>query len=389
MKGQALHGILPDEHHDETARQDFVTSFKVHVLTELSSGNKAAYASSAAPRFRRRTGREPQSAREVAEVMRDEPFWQTWSSLNRSGQELMWETLGERTGRQLDRLNAKARATAQRKRKKGSLRLDPKLEIPRYNSEIHIHCQPGGYHTELGKEDVFAGALYDVGAYQYGMGGQGPWTDDVGLTVGHVLKERFPGFRPKRILDLGCGVGHQTLGLAEAFPDAEIYACDLGAPMLRYAHARAESAGKPVHFSQQNAERTDFPDAHFDLVTSMILFHETSSKAIPNIINECYRVLRPGGIMVHGDVPEFNKFWPEPYDRFQRDWTTHFNAEPFRSKMRDMDMGALAKKAGFKAKSIDEALIPSVFGQTGYDKTSLYGKTHAYGMKWWTLLAQK
>ncbi len=389
MRGQALHGILPDETHDEMSRQDFVTSFKVHVLTQLSGGNKTAFLTSAVPRFRRKTGHEPENAREVAQAMRDEPFWQTWSSLNRSGQELMWEALGERTGRQLDDLNSKAREVAQRTKKKGTLRLNPKLETPRYNSEIHIHCQPGGYHSELTSDDVFAGALYDVGAYQYGMGGQGPWTDDVGLTVGHVLNERFPDFKPKRILDLGCGVGHQTLGLAEAFPDAEIHACDLGAPMVRYAHARAESVGKAVHFSQQNAEHTDFPDGSFDLVTSMILFHETSTKAIPNIINESFRLLRPGGLMVHGDVPEFNKFWPEPYDRFQRDWTTHFNAEPFRSKMREMDMGDIAKKAGFKASTISEELVPSVFGQSGYSNTSLYGKTHAYGMKWWVLLAQK
>jgi ubiquinone/menaquinone biosynthesis C-methylase UbiE len=389
MKGQAQHGILPDETHDEMARQDFVTSFKVHVLTGLSGGNKEAFVKRGAPRFRRREGRDPSTPREVAQVMHDDPFWQTWSSLNRSGQELMWETLGERTGRQLDTLTERARDVAQRKKKKGTLRLDPNLEIPRYNSEIHIHCQPGGYHTELGNDDVFAGALYDVGAYQYGMGGQGPWTDDVGLTVGHVLNKRFPKFKPKRILDLGCGVGHQTLGLAEAFPEAEIHACDLGAPMLRYAHARAESAGKAIHFSQQNAEHTDFPDASFDLVTSLILFHETSTKAIGNIIKECYRVLRPGGIMVHGDVPEFNKFWPEPYERFQRDWTTHFNAEPFRSKMRDMDMAAIARDAGFKKDSVGEELVPSVFGQTGYSNTSLYGKTHAYGMKWWILLGQK
>ncbi|MEQ8249485.1 MAG: class I SAM-dependent methyltransferase [Alphaproteobacteria bacterium] len=389
MKGQASHAILPDEHHDEVSRQDFVTSLKVHVLTGLGPGNKQAFETRGAPTFRKSHGREPNSAREVARVMRDDPYWQTWSSLNRSGQELMWEGLGERAGRQLDTLTERARAAAERKDTKGSLRLDPTLAIPRYNSEIHIHCQPGGYHVELAKDDVFAGALYDIGAYQYGMGGQGPMTDDVGVTVGAYFRDNMPAFEPKRILDLGCGVGHQTLGLTEAFPAAEIHGCDLGAPMLRYAHARAESLGKAVHFSQQNAERTDYPDESFDLVTSMILFHETSQKAIPHIIAECYRLLKPGGYMVHGDVPEFNKYWPEPYDQFQRDWTTHFNAEPFRSKMRDMDMSALARDAGFKSESIAEELVPSVFGEAGYARTSLYGNTHAYGMKWWVLMAQK
>jgi ubiquinone/menaquinone biosynthesis C-methylase UbiE len=388
MRGQAQHGVLPDETHDEAARLDFVTSLKVHVLTDLGPGNKKAFEARGAKAFKQAQGHAPKSPRDVARVMRKDPFWQTWSSLNRSGQELMWEGLGERTGRQRDAIAARVKATAAQKTK-GTLRLDPSLEIPRYNSEIHIHCQPGGYHVELAEDDIFAGALYDVGAYQYGMGGQGPMTDDVGVTVGAYFRENMPGFKPARILDMGCGVGHQTLGLADAFPKAEIHAFDLGAPMVRYAHARAESLGKTVHFSQQNAEKTDYPDESFDLITSMILFHETSQKAIPNIINECYRLLKPGGYMVHGDVPEFNKYWPDPYDQFQRDWTTHFNAEPFRSKMREMDMPALAREAGFRSESIVEDLVPSAFGKAGYSRTNLYGKTHAYGMKWWVLLAQK
>ncbi|MDC0655136.1 class I SAM-dependent methyltransferase [bacterium] len=388
MRGQAQHGVLPDETHDEAARSDFVTSFKVHVLTDLGPGNKKAFDSRGKIASQNTNGHAPQSPRDVARVMRGDPFWQTWSSLNRSSQELMWESLGERVGRQRDNLTKRAKSTAARKTK-GSLRLNPALKIPRYNSEIHIHCQPGGYHVESAQDDVFAGALYDIGAYQYGMGGQGPMTDDVGVTVGDYFHEKLPLFKPLRILDLGCGVGHQTLGLAEAFPKAKLHGCDLGAPMVRYAHARAESLGKAVHFSQQNAESTDYPDESFDLITSMILFHETSQKAIPNIINECYRLLRPGGYMVHGDVPEFNRYWPEPYDQFQRDWTTHFNAEPFRSKMREMDIPMLAKAAGFRPHSIVEDRVPSAFGKAGYANTSLYGKTHAYGMKWWVLMAQK
>ena len=34
--------------------------------------------------------------------------------------------------------------------------------------------------------------------------------------------------------------------------------------MLRYGHARAEAMGATIHFSQQNAECTDFADGSFD-----------------------------------------------------------------------------------------------------------------------------
>ncbi|MCL6753034.1 methyltransferase domain-containing protein [Nostoc sp. CCCryo 231-06] len=60
-------------------------------------------------------------------------------------------------------------------------------------------------------------------------------------------------------------IGNSTLPYVDGFPDAEVHAIDVGAPMLRYAHARAESLGKRVHFSQQNAEQTNFPDESFDL----------------------------------------------------------------------------------------------------------------------------
>jgi hypothetical protein len=46
-----------------------------------------------------------------------------------------------------------------------SLTLDPSLPLPPYHAAVDIHCQPGGYHTELRKEDVTAGAIYDRAVY--------------------------------------------------------------------------------------------------------------------------------------------------------------------------------------------------------------------------------
>ena len=65
---------------------------------------------------------------------------------------------------------------------------------------------------------------------------------------------------------------------------SSVHAIDVAAPVLRYAFARAESLEKPIHFSQQNAESTNFSDGYFDLVVSHLMMHETSSKAIRNIL---------------------------------------------------------------------------------------------------------
>ncbi len=82
-----------------------------------------------------------------------------------------------------------------------------------------------------------------------------------------------------------------------------MHGIDVGAPVLRYAHARAESLGVPVHFSQQNAEHTDFETGSFDLVLSHIVLHETSKSALVASLRECHRLLRPGGLMLHLEIP--------------------------------------------------------------------------------------
>lgn len=66
---------------------------------------------------------------------------------------------------------------------------------------------------------------------------------------------------------------------------------------------RAAGLGVDVHFAQMNAEHTPFPNGHFDLVVSHILLHETSGRTLPSIFDECFRLLAPGGWMIHADVP--------------------------------------------------------------------------------------
>jgi SAM-dependent methyltransferase len=177
------------------------------------------------------------------------------------------------------------------------------------------------------------------------MGYTGPDNDDLGRSVCNYLKRNMPDFKPRRILDMGCTVGHSTLPYKELFPYAEVWGIDVGAPVVRYAHARAAGMGREVNFAQMNAEETTFPDGHFDLVVSHILLHETSGKAMPRIFAEAHRVLAPGGLMIHADLPPFDLM--DPFTQFILDNETWYNNEPFWGAMREMDQFALAEKAGF------------------------------------------
>jgi ubiquinone/menaquinone biosynthesis C-methylase UbiE len=266
---------------------------------------------------------------------------------------MMWESVSSSVERQLPSLIEQARGKGG---ELGSLTLNPDFAIPAYQTAVDIHCMPGGYHSEFTEDDIAAGAIYDRGAYLYGMGWLGPLNDDMGQSIVHnYLKPKYPNFQPAQILDMGCSVGHSTLPYVDAYPDAEVYAIDVGAPMLRYGHARAEALGKRVHFCQQNAERTNFPDASFDLIVSHILLHEIPQPAICNVLHECYRLLAPGGMMIHLEAPLYRDM--DAYTAFIYDWETANNNEPFWSAMRELDLMAVATEAGFEVNKVIQTFV--------------------------------
>ena len=193
------------------------------------------------------------------------------------------------------------------------------------------------------------GALYDRGVYLYAMGYMGPNNDDMGRSVCNYIKRRMPDFQPTAILDMGCTVGHSTVPFKELFPDAEVTGIDVGGPCVRYAHARAKALGHDVAFLQRNAEDTGFADDSFDLIVSHILLHETSGQAMPRIFRECHRLLKPGGVMIHADLPPFDLM--DPFTQFILDNETYYNNEPFWGAMRDKDQIAMAADAGFPAEA--------------------------------------
>jgi SAM-dependent methyltransferase len=273
-------------------------------------------------------------------------------------QEMMWDTLGEVVGRQAQQLARRAERLGRRSR--GSLRLDRGVAMPRYVTAVDIHGMPGNYHGESFEGDVSAAAVYDRGAFMRAVGSLGPYTEEFARSALRYLTKHVR--RPRRVLDLGCSVGHSTLPYCEAYPGAEIHAIDTAAPMLRYAHARATARGRTVHFSQQNAERTDFPDGHFDLVVSHATLHETSTAAMQRIFDECFRLLAPGGVTLHGEGPPWDRL--PLFDAAVHDWDTHCNAEPFISKMHDLDQRRMLIAAGFRPENYIDQYVESRYTGT-------------------------
>ncbi len=357
--GQARHAVLPGATHDEFARQEFVRSYKEYLVKHVHGGNRARYESAVKPAFEQRHSRTPQDRFEVRDAMTTDGYYQMFSALLRTSQEMMWSACQIPVDRELDRLNAQVKSRLPQAGAGGTLKLDPTVKTPRYHTAVDIHCQPGGYHSEFAQDDASPGMVYDRAVHLYAMGQMGPYNDDMGASIVAWLKQQHPQFKPRRILDLGCSVGHSTVPYAWAFPQAEVHAVDVAAPMLRYAHARAEDLGARIHFSQQNAENMNFRDGQFDLIVSHILLHETSDKAIRNIIGECHRLLAAGGMMLHAETPPYKDM--DAFDAFMLDWDTRNNNEPFWARSHEIDLRTLSTDAGFDADHQIETLIPSAF----------------------------
>lgn len=353
------HDVLPAAQHDDMARFDVVAQINARVAQVLAPKVKAAYDSRARQGFRLRHGREPLDRHDVAEAMQREPAYRIFSLVRRNNMEIRQHAGRQLVAREAASLCDRARALNE---DAATLRLNPTLETPRYVSAVDTHLMRGGYAAERMADDVTNPANYDAGMYATTGGAAGPWNDAAGRALVDWLKREHPQFKPRRIVDLGCGLGHNTLPLRAAFPEAEIIAIDVAAPMLRYGHARARSLGvSDITFMQADATSAPVEENSCDLVFTTMVLHETSRQALPRFFSEAHRLLRAGGLTVHLEQPPYRGL--DPFEQFMRDWDGRFNNEPFWSALHESDLPALLVKAGFGARNVFEsrcsALPPS------------------------------
>ncbi len=337
--------------HDEAARHAFVGALKGYVNGPLEQRLAEEYSSRLAPDFERAQGHSPRDRDEGASAFAHSHRYQLWGASVFTSQDLMWETVGETCERVLPAF-VECRAALESGSKLGRLELDTELRLPEPIRDIEIHRQPGGYFDSQVEEGLLTGLKYfgTIELYRNAKGlGTGVQVGEPGMgryLLG-ALKRRFPDLQPKRILDLGCGVGVETTAYKEAFPDAEVWGLDLSAPLLSFAHTWAEDCGHAINFRQADARKTGFPDQHFDLIMSHILFHETWFDILPEIMREAYRVLAPGGVFLNGDTPYQPARLSIP-KQVTNAWQVVNNGEPFWVGYADMNMRDELIAAGFR-----------------------------------------
>lgn len=371
------HEVFPKPAHNDAARFNFLANFNRYMATVLGPGNKLAYDQRVLPQFVKENGREPNHRSEIRKAMNQDSWHRSWSALKRNSMEMRQQNGRALVLRQIDTLIGNVEEI---NRSSNMLALDPDLKIPRYQDAVDIHCMPGSYHGEECENDISAGANYDCGIFATTAGGIGALSDGGGQALVKWIKEQRPGWSPRRMLDIGCTIGHNLVPLALAFPDCEFVAIDVAGPVLRYGHARARALGAHnIRFVQHNAEDlTDWPDEYFDWVQTTMFLHETSAVALPKIINEGFRVLAPDGLMFHLEQPAYTPEMPL-YEQFIRDWDAYNNNEPFWSAMHALDLNQVMVDAGFKRDALFEAHVKAVVDREVFPATSDEGETEDHG----------
>jgi ubiquinone/menaquinone biosynthesis C-methylase UbiE len=360
------HDLRLAKTRDEKARQNFVSGLRSYVLNDLAGHLRSTYEGEVAPGFERTHGRKPQDGPEVHEALRGHDAFRVYSSLRVSAQDMVWQSVLPVVERERERLEAQAAELAVHG--PGTLQLDPTLEVPRSVKAIDVHLMPGNYDGEYGPDDLAAGAVYDNGLAVFSFGLMGRNLDDIGQSIARFVRLRYPQFRPRQILDLGCTIGHNTGSWKDTYPEAEVHGIDVAAPCLRYAAARARAQRRAIHFRQMNAEQLAYPDASFDLVFSSMFLHEVPRKGIARVLAEAHRVLRPGGLMLHMELPPNSQL--SPFDSFYLDWDSYYNNEPFYKPYRDLRPEQLCADAGFAPERYVQFVIPSVgwYGEEAFKR---------------------
>jgi len=342
--------LLPRENQ---ARLDFVEGVKTFVATALVPSLRRSFEARVAEE-------EPDEAslrdrRSMAARLEGDRLYQASRGLQRISQEAMWREV--RRGLETRQGELEAELSAEGGPAGGTLELAPGLAMPRYYEANEFHLQPGNYQGH-----PLSGPIYELGVATYTLHRYGRAGDEMGRALLSVLPER----RYRRILYLGCGPGYKAYPVVDAFPDAEVHGIDLSAPMLRFAHRRAEEHGRRMHFRQMNAEALSYPDGSFDLVFCKLLLHEMPQAAVRNVLREACRVLAPGGVFANLELPAYSAL--DPLSAYLMDWDTQHNGEPYWRAYHEMDLEGACREAGF-----DDARTVDAHSEWGGGKGSYMG----------------
>lgn len=222
---------------------------------------------------------------------------------------------------------------------------NPDLQYPGYyTASFHAYEEGNLGWTPAMEVEVAAQAVHARIWPEAGAAGDGKLRQ----SYHDVLTNYLPS-SPTAIADLGCGVGMSTEALQATFPEATVTGVDLSPYFLAVAQYRTAALPYSIVWHHGAAEATGLTAAGFDFVSACLVFHELPEPAAIAILQEAYRLLRPGG---HFAIMDMNPRC-ETITRMPPFVLTLLKStEPYLDEYFAVDFDAQFQAAGFPAPQI-------------------------------------
>jgi ubiquinone/menaquinone biosynthesis C-methylase UbiE len=128
-------------------------------------------------------------------------------------------------------------------------------------------------------------------------------------------------FKPKRILDLGCGNGNVTAHLLQYFPNANYVLLDASKQMIDLCRTRFN--GFSAEYITSYFKDYEFKAGQFDMIIAGFSVHHCDSAEKRQLFKRIFRSLKPGGIFGCSDLM-IDKTKPE-HIPFLKKWESFVN----------------------------------------------------------------
>jgi len=254
--------------------------------------------------------------------------------------------------RALPSLIRDAPRVARRQKARDYKDLPPGVDRERYPAYYRrtFHWQTDGYLSE------HSAAIYDVGVELLMGGTADVMRRQIIPPVTRFLAETGAAPGSVRLLDIACGTGRTLKQLAAAHPDLRYYGVDMSPFYVQAARKLLRHVGE-LSLTVENAEHLPYVDGHFDIVSSVYLFHELPKNARRNVVDEMFRVLRPGGLLVIEDSAQLTDS-PQIAGALEN-FPEQFH-EPFYNCYIEDDLAAILSDRGFAVESSTPHLVSKV-----------------------------
>ncbi len=115
------------------------------------------------------------------------------------------------------------------------------------------------------------------------------------------FKDHLPkGFKPTRVLDLGCGNGNATATFIKKYPKAHYTFLDASKEMLNLCEQRFNNYS--IEFVNTYFQDFDFRSSSFDLVVAGFSLHHCKTEEKQLLFKEINHTLTKGGVFMCSDL---------------------------------------------------------------------------------------